>query len=412
MKIVVVSQYYYPESVGIPVALARRLCERGHDVVVVTGYPNYPAGRIFAGYKQRIRFEERCDGVRVRRVPLLTSHTMNGFGRVANYVSFAMSSAFVGRLASDADAVYVYAPQMTAAVGPWLWRWLWRTPFVLHIQDLWPESITASSLVKSRLIERVIDVMLTRWLRRVYSASSAVIATSPSMRSMLERRGARSDTVHVVYNWATEERISSFSPDPTRAVPGVTRITFAGNLGVFQDLETIIRAAALVADLTGVHIRFVGDGVAERSLRHLVDELGLRNVEFSPRRAVEDMGSVHATSDFEVVCLKDCEIFDGTIPSKFQSSLFHGVPVISTVRGDMSRVVADNNLGFVARPEDPDDLARVFRHVACLSTEKKTALARRARAYYDEHLSEDRAINHIESILAHASGISRKVAAS
>ncbi len=407
MRIVIVSQYYHPESVGLPVTLARGLRERGHHVEVVTGYPNYPSGRIFAGYKQKLRCEENHEGVRVRRVPLVIGHSANPWGRVASYVSFAVSSAFVGHVARNADAVYVYAPQMTASFGPWLWRRRWGTPFVLHVQDVWPESITGSSLVNSRVVKSLVGAILTPWLSRVYAAASAVVVIAPSMGTMLENRGAPRGDTHVVYNWATEERCAVSESARVRTESTGTRVTFAGNLGVMQDLETVVRAAALVSDLDNFEIRFVGTGIAEPSLRKLVGALHLDNVEFCPRVPVEEMADVYASSDFELVCLKDLEIFDGTIPSKLQSSLVHGVPVITTVRGDTSRLVADNNLGFVARPEDPVDLARVFRRVAALNADERSALARRTRSFYERHLSEDRAISRIESVLEHASSVVR-----
>ena len=246
MRVLIVSQYYPPEAVPLPADLAHGLAARGHQVKVLTGYPNYPSGRIFSGYRQRWRHTERDGAVAVHRVPLFADHSPSAVRRMLNYLSFGLSSATAGRLARGADVVYVYATQMTAGFGPWLWRTTGGTPYVLHVQDLWPDSIVGSSFVAGGRASRLVSGVLDPWLRSAYRRAAAVIGIAPTMVSTLIARGVPKDRAHLVYNWADagEPVIRTLPPmESPRA-----EIVYAGNVGDMQDLDTIVRAAHAAAD--------------------------------------------------------------------------------------------------------------------------------------------------------------------
>ena len=183
MKIAIVTQYYAPEVIRIPDTLARLLAARGHQVRVITGYPNYPDGQLFPGYRQRWKHIETVEGVQIRRVPLFISHSYNPVARFTNYLSFALSAGFAHRWVRSADVVYVYATQMSPAIGPSFWRAVFRTPYVLHIQDLWPESVTGSSMVGGGAAKKLIGAMLRPWLRYLYRTASATIAIARTGRA-------------------------------------------------------------------------------------------------------------------------------------------------------------------------------------------------------------------------------------
>jgi glycosyltransferase involved in cell wall biosynthesis len=403
MKIAIVSQYYPPESVPIPHALAHGLAERGHHVRVVTAFPNYPDGRLAAGYKQSLRHLERDGDVQVRRVPVFVSHSRNPIGRLLNYSSFAVSSLLAHRFVRQADVVYVYATQMTAAVAPTLWMRCHKTPFVLHVQDLWPESITGSSMVSSGMANRLIAAVLKPWLRRVYRQAAATIGISTSMSRMLTERGVPEERIHTVYNWGVENGVRQ---PAERALAGRgLSVVYAGNLGEMQDLKTVIRAAAQVNDLEGLTIVLVGAGVLEAELRQLVHDLKASNVEFRGRVSQDEMATVYATSDFQIIPLKDLDIFRGTIPSKFQGSLSNGVPVITTIAGDVSDLVVAHDIGIVSAPEDPAALAEAFRKAHAMTPQSRLSMGSRARAFYSAEMSKSCGIDTIEEILADAAGL-------
>jgi colanic acid biosynthesis glycosyl transferase WcaI len=396
VRIVVVSQYYLPEDAHLVAELAESLVERGHSVVVLTAYPNYPAGRLYAGYRQVWRRVESHDRVKVRRVPIVISHSRNPLGRIVNYVSYAFSSLLASGLAARADVVYVYATQMTAAITPSVWRLFGGPPFVLHVQDLWPESITASGMVGGRIGEAM-ERVLGGWLRWTYRQASATIAIAPTMLAKLKDRGVPEERGHLVYNWG--RRIEGDGDEAVSAPSGLN-VMFAGTLGDFQDLDTAIEAARLVSDLEGFRLTLVGTGSAETRLKELARGLG--SVEFRGRVASDEMHGVYRESDFQLVSLKDVDIFHGTIPSKFQASVSLGLPVITTVAGDLSALVDANDLGFVAQPEDADDLARAFRAAYALSADQRREMGDRASAFYEDAMTREAAIDRIETILTDA----------
>jgi colanic acid biosynthesis glycosyl transferase WcaI len=399
MRILIVSQYYSPEPVPIPGALAAELSARGHQVRVLTAFPNYPSGRIAEGYRQRWNHRERIAGVPVRRVPVFLSHSRNPLARLANYASFGVSSVLASSYARGADVVYVYATQMTAAIGPSWWRRLSGTPYVLHVQDLWPESVTGSSMVRRGLPARVIDAVLTPWLRGIYRRAAGIVAIGPGMARLLVERGASAGRVHSVFNWApTVDAAPRRDPDATT---GLT-VMYAGNVGEMQDLETVMRAMHLVRDLEGLRLVVVGSGVALDGVRRLAAQLDLDNVEFSGRIEQADMGPVYAGSDFQLVTLIDLPIFRVTVPSKLQSSLAGGIPVITTVAGDVSDLVDEHGLGLTSPPGDAEGLAETLRRAFAVTTTERTAMGARAREYYEQTMSLHSGVDRIEQILADA----------
>jgi colanic acid biosynthesis glycosyl transferase WcaI len=407
LKVAIITQYYKPENAKIPNSIAQALADRGHEVRVVTGYPNYPEGRIYPGFRQRLVHHETDGKVRVRRVPLVPSHSQNAIARFANYASFAVSSAGAGRFVSGADVVYVYATQMTASFAPSVWRRTHGIPFVLHVQDLWPESVVGSSMVGSGLAKRIIQGCLKPWLSAVYRSSAAVIAIAPTMHRMLSERGVDERKLHTVFNWADESDAQKGAAESGDSITGerTLSVTYAGNLGELQDLETVVRAAAQVTDLAGFVLTLVGAGVAEPALKALARELEATNVVFRGRVPHEEMSAIYAASDFHMVPLADLDVFRGTIPSKFQESLANGVPVITTVAGDVSDIVLEHRIGLVSAPGDVLGLVSVFRRAFDLPPRERRAMGDRARAYYAAEMSMERGIDEVEQILRHAAGL-------
>jgi glycosyltransferase involved in cell wall biosynthesis len=403
VKVVIISQYYPPENTLISPTLARKLADKGHQVRVITGFPNYPEGRLFDGYTQRLRGRERDGQVDVLRVPLWVDHSQNAARRVLNYSSFALSAATAYGFARGADVIYVYATQMTPALAPWLWR-LWKgAPYVLHVQDLWPDSITGSSLVKGGRGTKIVDSLLTPWLTSVYRHAAGVIGIAPTMVRTLIQRGVNPQKAHLIYNWALEDSLpwSHVSEGylPSRA--DATRILYGGNIGDMQDLETAVRAAHQARD-AGIHLTIVGDGIALSRVRALVAELGGTNIDFKGRVPRAQMHEFYRVADYALIALKDLPTFQGTIPSKFQAALSHGVPVITTVQGDVRDLVEDLSVGYTADAEDVNSLEAAFRAAAASTSNGRAQMAARARGAYLDHFSLDAGIAAVEQILIDA----------
>lgn len=402
LSIAVITQYYPPEPVHISHAVAHGLAERGHEVRVVTGFPNYPDGHLMPGYRQRWGLLEQDGDVLVRRVPIVVSHSRNAIGRVLNYLSFGWSSLAAWRFVRHADVVYVYGAQMTAAIGPSFWHSLSKKPYVLHVQDLWPESVTDSSMIRGRQVQRFVAAVLNPWLRVLYRRAAATIALGDGMARLLADRGVPEGRLHTLLNWAEEGSIASPGHRVKERSEGGLNVMYAGNIGELQDLETVIRAASLVRDLPNFRVTFVGSGVAEKRIRRLAKELNAANVEFLGRIAQKDMGTQYLNSDFQLVTLRNLPFFQATIPSKLQSSLANGIPVITTVAGDVSDLVRDNQVGLTSASEDPEALATAFRLASALTGDERAAMGDRARVLYRDSMSKAHGLDVIEGILVAA----------
>lgn len=397
MNVLIVSQYYPPEGVTIPAEIAQGLVNKGHNVRVITGFPNYPSGKIFPGYSQKWRYKESDGQVEILRVPLVPDHSARVFRRIINYLSFALSSTTAQKYANEADVIYVYATQMTPAFGPWLWKKLGGAPYVLHVQDLWPESILESSMVGESKFGKLMNLVLNPWLSSVYKNSAATIGIAPTMISALSRRGANPEDLELIYNWANDSVVLPEAHESS----DFTEFLFAGNIGDMQDLETVIRASRLLDDIP-VRITIVGDGVAREKIVNLAQELGCTNVRFCGSVPREEMARIYATADFSLVTLRELEIFRGTIPSKFQASISHGVPVITTVQGDLRDLVEEHKVGLAADSEDANSLAQAMRLAHNMKSEEFSELRKRTRSVYLDHFSRRAGIESVEAVLTQA----------
>ena len=198
MLIVMVSQWFDPEPTNKGMVFARALTSAGRQVVVLTGFPNYPSGRIYPGYRQRLVQTETLDGIRVVRVPLYPSHDSSSLKRFLNYASFALSASLVGVWRTgDPDLVYAYHPPLTTGFAALWLGWVKRVPVVYDIQDLWPDTLRATGMLRSRWALRTVG----RLCGFVYQRVSRIVVLSPGMKTALESKGVAAGKIEVIYNW-------------------------------------------------------------------------------------------------------------------------------------------------------------------------------------------------------------------
>jgi len=387
MNVLMLSQWFHPEPGalrGLP--LARVLQENGDQVRVLTGFPNYPEGKVYPGYHQRPHTLEMIQGVEVHRVPLYPSHDASGARRALSYFSFALSSSVCGvPLARWADVVYLIHPP-PAALGPVAFRRVWRRPLVLNIPDLWPDSVAWSGMV-DRGWKRAIIAALDHWCHTVYRHAAAITVLSPGFRRLLVERGVPADKVHVIYNWTEEDLYRPLVRDPQLAAelgldPGNFHVMYAGNLGALQGLETLLHAASRLQHLPELRLVLIGTGQKETSLRQQAETMGLRNVIFLPRRPATAMAAVQALSDVLVVHLRDLPMFAATIPSKTQVALASGKPILMAVRGDSADLVQAAHAGLTCPPEDAPALAAAMERLYRTPQAEREAMGRSGRDFY------------------------------
>jgi glycosyltransferase involved in cell wall biosynthesis len=397
VKILLLTQLYHPEPELRNHQLARGLLDRGHEVEVVTAYPNYPQGHIYPGYRMRGWTRERDHGVPVLRLPIYPSHSSSGLLRGLSYLSFFMSAVLLGTaLSRRPDVVFAYHPPLSTGLAGLFYRWAKRVPFVLDIQDMWPESLSATGVVRNGAVLSGIEAMASF----LYKRARAVTVISPGFKRLLVEKGVPEEKVHVIHNWVDDALFQPVTPEPALAaetgMAGQFNVLYAGNMGPAQDLGNVLEAAALLRDLPELQFVFVGDGVERDGLVGKAKELSLENVRFLPRVPVEGMQGMHALAGAVLVHLADRPLFDITIPGKTQTSLASGRPIVAAVAGDAADLVRQAGAGVVARPGDPGDLAAQIRELYVMESEQRAAMGAAGREFFLKNLSRDILLDRFE----------------
>ena len=405
MRIAMISQWYDPEkgSAIMSGTIARALRDQGHDVQVVTGFPNYPEGQLYPGYRVRPYRREEMQGVTVHRAPLYVSHDADPKRRATNYLSYAASaSAIAVTRIGKVDATLVHSTPATAAIPAMALRALRRTPYGVHIQDLWPQTVTASGFLADGQHRRAED-FLHRYCDAVYRHAASIAVTSPGMTDLIRSRGIESRKISVIPNWADERyfRPAAPSTDIVNELGPFRPFTvmYAGAMGEVQALEVLIDAAVMLRDRRDIGFLLVGGGVSEVSLRAQVSDAGLDNVRFIGHQPVERMAEVLALGDIQIISLKDLPIFRTTLPSKIQATLAAGRPIIGAVAGDAAVLIRDSGAGLTATPGSAGQLAEAILKAATMPADERRDWGGRGREYYIDHLSQESGAQALSDLL-------------
>jgi glycosyltransferase involved in cell wall biosynthesis len=403
MRIGMISQWYEPEpgAAAHPTAIARALQRRGHDVQVLTGFPNYPHGVIYDGYHRQLRQLETRDGIRLLRVPSRASHDSSGLNRALTLSSFAASAAVQVGWLRNVDVCLVYLTPATVGIAARVLRRLAGVPYVLNVQDLWPESVTASGFLGDGRLAAVVTWALNRFLHGLYLHAAATVAIAPTMATMLEQRGVPATRSHVLYNWIDESIFAPATAATQRELdPERIWIMYAGGIGTVQGLDASVTALSLLGDRPDVCLALVGDGVAAPDLRLLATRLGVSDrVLFLGPRPMSAMPGLMAQADAQLVSLENRPLFRATVPSKLQSALAGGHPVVCAVAGDAADVVARSGAGLVATAGDPAAIASAFRGIADAGPVGRRAMGVKARTTYIDCFSEAVGAARLETLL-------------
>lgn len=393
LKISFLSQWCHPEpGTGRVLPFAKWLVARGHSVQIVTGFPNYPAGRIYPGYRMGLLQRETLGGVEIIRVPLYPSRDGSGMRRVMTYGSFALSAALIGLPALDAaDVTYVLNLPTTGLVGA-LQRGLRGTPFVFNIPDLWPESVLESGMIRNSAMRSVAREGIEWVNRTVYDAAGAITVISESLKRVLLGQGVPASKVHTIYNWVDEDLFHPAERDGALALElGLTddrmNVVYAGSFGSFQMLSTLVTAAGMLNDSDGVRVVLIGTGPEEEEIKQMAR--GVRHLHVLPTRPQEEMSAINALSDVMVVHLRDLPFLTYTVPSKTQVGLACGRPLLVAAAGEAARIVEAARAGLTCRPEDPSAMVDAIRRFAAMDKREREEYGARGRRFYAGEMSLD-----------------------
>lgn len=409
MKILILTQWYPPEPGLLMQEFAQTLMAHGHQVTVLTGFPNFPSGQLYPGYRVHLLQKETISGVPVVRVPLYPEHSRSGIKRAINYLSFALSAATLGGCAvSKPDVMFVYHPPLTIGIPAYVLSRVWRIPFVYQIQDMWPETLSATRMLNNTAVLKIIG----RFAKWVYERAAALCVISPGFHANLIEKGVPADKVHVVSNWVDPEAYYVADPDPDLAeelrLSKRFNVMFAGIFGAAQGLEVVLEAAKLLRNFKDIQFVLVGDGMALPGLKKMASDQSLNNVLFPGRYPQDCMPGLYALADVLLVHLKDDPLFSITIPHKTLTYLASGKPILAAVAGDTANVVTQAGAGIACPPGDPEALAEAVRKLYHFERVKLQRMGLNGRRAAQNLYSREHLVSKIEAVLQQATESSRK----
>lgn len=404
MRVLVLSQYYWPESFRIN-EVVESLRRVGCHVTVLTGQPNYPQGDVFDGYSAAgFGAQQHEAGYNICRVPLVPRGRGGACGLVANYLSFVLSASLLGPWLlrkQRFDVVFVYAPSPIIQAIPAVWLALIkRAKLVTWVQDLWPQSLEATGFVRNRCVLALVAV-LVRW---IYRRCDLLLVQSQAFISPVQAMAGKTPVQYHPNPGELEfSKMQSLGPPALLLAPGFN-VVFAGNLGTVQALGTVLDAAGLLLPHAGVRIVLVGSGSRSEWLQQEVTRRGLSNVQLPGRYAPEAMPGILAQASALLVSLTRSPIMSQTVPSKVQAYLAAGKPIIASLDGEGARVIEESGAGVSCSAEDAAALAAAVLRLRALPADALQRMGEAGQIYYKQHFDPavlaTKLVQHFSQVLA------------
>jgi glycosyltransferase involved in cell wall biosynthesis len=403
LKIALLCHYFWPEP-GAPSArllgLGRSWVAQGHEVTVVTNFPNHPTGVVPERYRGQSFAIEDVEGIRVIRCRTYATPNRGFTRRTFGHLFFMAQSSWQAtpRL-RGVDVVVASSPTLFAVVSAWLMSVRLRVPFVFEVRDLWPAIFAELGVIRNRSILRALEALELFLYRR----SGAVVTVTRSFAEDIARRGIPGGKIHVIRNGVAPEDFRPGPADPALAarlgVEGRFVVLYAGAHGISQRLQRILDCAALLRDDPRIHFLFVGEGAERDALVARARELSLANVTFREPLGRDEMPALYRVADVCLIPLRDVPLFRGFIPSKMFEILACGRPIVASVEGEAAEILNESGAAIVVKPEDSVAIAEAIRRLAA-DESLAASLAARGRPFVEAHYDHRALAARYAAILA------------
>lgn len=399
-NILIISQYFWPETFRIN-DLAIELQKKGYQIEVLTGIPNYPKGKIYSGYHFCLNRIQYLNGIKIYRVPVIPRGNGNSIRLILNYFSYVVfSSLFIMFSRKKFDYTFTFAVSpITQAIPAILHKSLYKSKSIIWVQDLWPESVSSAGKISSKIILKYIKKLV----KYIYIKADFILIQSQAFSNHILEICNVEDKIKYLPYWAEDIFLTKkISADESiyKLIPKGFKIMFAGNIGEAQDFESIIKAAEITKKYSEIKWIIVGDGRKKRWLENAVITKGLEDtVIILGRFPIETMPDFFYMADIMLLTLKDEKIFSLTIPSKIQSYMAFGKPIISMLNGVGANIINDADCGYSVHAGDSEKLAEAAIDAYNESSSALQLKGNNAKKYYDSNFSKELLITRLLNIL-------------
>jgi glycosyltransferase involved in cell wall biosynthesis len=397
LKILIISQYFYPENLRIN-DLVFSLKKRGHQIEVLTGKPNYPKGDYFKGYSWDGPKQEEIEGIKVHRANLILRKKGGGLRLFLNYFSFVFFGLFkILKLKGDFEKVFIYAPSpITVGILGIVAAKKFKCKSYLWVHDLWPESVRVAGGIKSGFILGLVNQMT----KLIYRFTDLLLVQSPEFKNYILNQGVAESKI-IYYPYYAEDFYKVVEKDNnylSQFSKGFN-LLFAGNIGVAQSFDTIVNAFEKLKE-HDINLVVLGEGRDKSRIQEQINEKGLtEKFHFLGSFPPEQMSHYFTCADGLLITLKKADIFSYTIPGKLQSYLACGKPIIGALDGIGNKIISESNSGFASEAENHELLAKNILKLYKLSKAEKEKLSNNALTYFDKNFNKQHLLERLEEIL-------------
>ena len=400
MKILIISQYFWPENFRIN-ELTEDLVKLGHELTVLTGYPNYPNGEIYKEFKKNKSQYSHYKGARIIRVPILP-RKKNKPNLILNYISFLFNSIFVGYFKlrkHDFDVIFTcQLSPVTIGITSAFFSKIKNCPQIFWVLDLWPDTLEALEIIKNKSLIKLFK-NLVNW---IYGRCDLILAQSKKILQEIDTYPSVRNTYYFP-SWGDSELFKK-ETKPAKEIKDkkIFTILFAGNIGKAQDFPNLIKAVEILSlkEVNKFRIILIGEGSEKNWIKKEIQRKNLNKYfELYKSYPIKRMNSFFLHADALLVTLLDKKVFNMTIPGKIQFYLSSGIPIIGMIGGEGAQIIKESDSGMVCKPGDYRKLSKIISKMINLNKSNLIKMGKNGKNYCEKEFSRTILINKLNQLL-------------